>query len=73
MLVLERLRTSAAARLLGCSEQSVRAWAASGRLQAIETPLGKLYDRADVEALAAERERQRAQRVRVRQVRQVRT
>ncbi len=51
------ISTGQAARLIGVSEQSIRQWAASGRLPATVTPLGRLFDRAAVAALAAERER----------------
>ena len=42
----ERLTTSAAARVVGVSEQTIRAWARSGRRPVIATPLGMLIDRA---------------------------
>jgi excisionase family DNA binding protein len=49
------LATSEAARLLGVSETHAIRLARSGQLGVIETPLGRLYQRSDVERLAAER------------------
>ena len=55
-VVDERLTTSAAARVAGVSEQTVRSWARSGRLPVIATPLGMLIDRAALGQVIAERE-----------------
>lgn len=50
-----------AAPLLGVSERYVRLLAARGHLAAaIETPWGRLFERTEVERLAAERSRRRA-------------
>ncbi len=54
----EQLGISATARLIGCSVQHVRTLANSGRLPCQVTPLGRLFDLADVEAFATQRERQ---------------
>ncbi len=43
-----------AARLLGKSQRTVYRYAEQGRLSAHDTPHGKVFDRANVEALAAE-------------------
>ncbi len=51
--------TSEAARALGLSAERVRQLAKAGVLPRQQTALGRLYDRAAVEALAARR-RQRA-------------
>ena len=67
-IVLEKLTTSAAARVAGVSEQSIRAWAKAGALPHEVTPLGMLIARDDLETFLEARDRQRAQRVRVRQV-----
>ncbi len=61
------LTTSQAARILGLSDQSVRALARSGKLPATQTPLGMLLDPLAVHALAAEREREQRERVTRRQ------
>ncbi len=60
------LTTSQAARILGLSDQSVRAFVRSGRLPAMATPLGMLLDPLIVHALAAARERVQRERVRAR-------
>jgi excisionase family DNA binding protein len=53
--------TSEAAPLLGVTERYVRLLAAEGRLvAAIKTPWGRLFERAEVERLAAERHAARA-------------
>jgi excisionase family DNA binding protein len=49
------LSSSQAARLLEVSSERVRQLADAGKLPCERTPLGRLFDRADVEALAAER------------------
>lgn len=51
----ELLAPSAAARLLGLSVQRIAQLALGGRLPYRQTPLGRLFARADVEALASER------------------
>jgi excisionase family DNA binding protein len=56
------LTASQAARLLGLSSERVRQLARQGRLKGHDTPLGRLYDRDDVEALKRERELSRAAR-----------
>lgn len=49
------LTTSEAARLLGLSSMHTIRLARSGQLEVIPTPLGRLYQRDDVERLATER------------------
>jgi len=66
------LTTSIAARIAGVSEQSIRAWARAGILPHEQTPLGMLIDRDDLDAVLRARERQRRERVTVRQVAGVR-
>ncbi len=46
-------------RRLGVSAERVRQLTAAGRLSCRRTPLGRLYDRAQVEQFAAEREAKR--------------
>lgn len=46
---------SEAARVLGCSGEYVVALAKAGRLASVASPNGRIYPRADVERLAAER------------------
>ena len=65
----ETIGTAQAARLLGLSEQRVRQLADAGELPSMRTPLGRLFDRGDVEALAEAREQAQRRRVKVRQVR----
>jgi len=43
------------ARLLDVSPERVRQLTVTGRLRCRQTPLGRLYSRADVEAVAAAR------------------
>lgn len=51
-MAVEKIGTSQAARILGISEQRVRQLADEGVLRDVEvTPLGRLYNRAEVEAL----------------------
>ena len=57
------LRPSQAAARLQCSSQTVRNLVEKGALACIETPNGRLLNPADVERLAAERQRARAGRV----------
>jgi predicted site-specific integrase-resolvase len=52
----ERMTTSAAARVAGVSEQTIRSWAKSGRLPVIATPLGMLIDPVTLGTVIAERE-----------------
>ncbi len=56
-----RMTTSEVARMVGVSEQSVRQWTRAGVLRAERTPLGSLYDPAEVGRLIAERERRQRQ------------
>ncbi len=51
------MSTSMAARAIGVSGESVRAWLRSGALPHTVTPLGALIRREDVEALIERRER----------------
>lgn len=44
-----------AGRLLGVTSERVRQLADGGRLPVVRSPLGRLFDRADVEALAKSR------------------
>ena len=55
------LSTGQTARQLGCSEAWVRRLVLSGRLAAIETPLGRLIPASAVETLAQERARRRGE------------
>ena len=60
-LAVERLSSSQAARVAGCSVAWIHRLASDGRLSYEPTPLGRLFSRDDVEALRREREeRQRA-------------
>jgi len=52
------LTPSAAARVAGVSEQTLRAWLKSGRLPHSSTPLGRLVDRADLDQFLARRRAQ---------------
>jgi hypothetical protein len=56
----EMLTTGSVARRLGISPVWVSRLVAMGRLQAVSTPLGKLFSPADVERLAAQRAAQSA-------------
>ena len=50
------LMTSEAARIIGVSSETIRAWEGSGRLPALKTGRGvRLFNRVDVERLARER------------------
>lgn len=49
------LRTGEAARILEVSDVTVRAMVREGKLAAQETPLGMLFDPAEVERVRAER------------------
>ncbi|MCS7256457.1 MAG: helix-turn-helix domain-containing protein [Thermomicrobium sp.] len=51
------LTTAQVARRLGVSQELVRVWARQGRLPYVPTPHGRLYPAAEVERLAAERQR----------------
>lgn len=54
--VLEQCLTpSRAARELGVSSELVRLWMRNGRLNFIQTPLGRLIPREELEKLARER------------------
>lgn len=54
--ITDPILTTEASNILGCSQQTVRAWERSGRLRAFKTRRGvRLFDRADVERLARER------------------
>ena len=68
-VVLEKIGTSGAARLLGVSEQRVRQLAASGALPFEQTPLGRLYAIDDVHRLIAQREAAQRDRGRTHQAR----
>lgn len=54
-LMKEWLGGAQAARVLGVTPQWIRALAKEGKLEAVETPLGYIYRRADVERMAQER------------------
>jgi predicted site-specific integrase-resolvase len=59
----ELLSTFEAAQILDCAPDTVRHMARTGRLPiAVQTRAGRLYDRAEVSRLAAER-RERGKRV----------
>lgn len=53
---MSSLTTSETARKLEVSSARVRQLVREGKLEATETPLGKLYDPKEVERLAKERE-----------------
>ena len=55
-MIADELTTSQAAALAAVSAQTIVQWANSGRLPCRMTPLGRLFDRTDVERLAAARE-----------------
>ena len=56
------LTTTEAAPLLGVTDRRVRQLAEAGLLRAaIDTPWGRLFDRAEIERLAAERKARGAQ------------
>ncbi len=57
MVTIGGLRTGEAARLIGMSEQSVRAFVRAGTLKATRTPLGLLIDADDARRLADQRDR----------------
>ena len=48
---LDGLTTSKAARRLSVASETLRSWVRSGTLPATATPLGLVFDEADVEAL----------------------
>lgn len=52
----EQLTVSQSARLLGLSAERVRQLASSGQLPSTITPLGRLFERVDVERLARQRQ-----------------
>jgi excisionase family DNA binding protein len=54
------ISSSHAARLLEVSSRTVNYWADAGTLNAIRTPLGRLFDRDEVEALARARQKELA-------------
>ena len=51
----DMLTTSEAARLIGVSAETIRAWLRDGRLPCIDTRLGALIARRDVEMVIARR------------------
>jgi hypothetical protein len=51
----QRIAPSAAARILSVSTQHLRRLAEGGALNPVMTDLGRLFDRGEVERLAAER------------------
>jgi hypothetical protein len=53
----EWLSPAQAARLLGVTPERIRQLERAGRVTCVRTALGRLLDPADVERLAAERER----------------
>lgn len=57
MDIAEHLSRSQVAHRLGVSPEYVRTLALSGRITYIETPIGRLYDAASVEAFALAREK----------------
>lgn len=58
----EKLTTSGAARLLRCSEATVRLWALNGRLPHEKTASGlRIFAREDVERLASQLSGRRSQ------------
>jgi excisionase family DNA binding protein len=60
MDIVQPITTGEAARILRVAEDTARRWGAEGRLRVVRTSAGlRIFDRADVERLA--RERQAAQ------------
>lgn len=56
MFMVALILTHEAARILAVSSDTVRRWERTGRLPAVKTSGGvRVFDRADVERLAAER------------------
>jgi predicted site-specific integrase-resolvase len=51
----ELVASSGASHILRVSSETVRTWAKQGTLPAVSTPIGFVFNRADVERLAAER------------------
>lgn len=51
----EWLTLGQASRLVGCSPQWLSRLAATGRIEATTTPLGRVYRRTDCEQIVAER------------------
>lgn len=51
------LTPAEAARRLGLSVEMVRTWMRTGRIEHVRTPLGRLLPAAEVERLAAERQK----------------
>ncbi len=49
------LSRSQAARLADVSIEAIRLWHSNEKIRAIDTPAGRLYSRADVERVVAER------------------
>jgi excisionase family DNA binding protein len=57
------ITVSGAARILGCSEDTVRRLEGAGVLRAVRTPAGmRIFERSDVEQLATRRAGERAAR-----------
>jgi len=56
------LRSGEAARRLRVSQESIRQWVRLGKLDCVETPLGRLFDPTEVERLARQRMLDKAHR-----------
>ncbi len=56
MTTIDGLRTGQAARLIGVSEQTIRALVRAGTLKSVSTPLGVLVDEDDAHRLAEQRD-----------------
>ena len=59
---VDGLRTSEAARMIGVSEQTIRAWVRACLLSHVQTPLGALIDSQAAHDLAAQRDQQARER-----------
>ena len=57
MVTVDGLRTGEAARMIGVSEQTIRAFVRTGKLRGATTALGVLIDEDDAHRVAAERGR----------------
>jgi len=56
MITATELSTSEAARVLGVASETLRTWVRRRKIAARVSPLGMLFDVADVHDLAAQRE-----------------
>lgn len=59
---IDALGPSEAARIIGVSPQRIQQLAREGRISCIETSLGRLYERHEIDRLIAEREARKSAR-----------